>query len=422
MEIGMREFSRRNILAATTIVGATTAISAAASAAQVGNPDRPPEGAVNVTNPKALTNPGPQNPTLANQIPSAGNPPATDVNGMPMFWSSFNIMHKRIQDGGWARQVTQSDFQISEDVSGVNMRLGPGGVRELHWHQQAEWAVMTDGKCRVTVLDGDGRPAVRDVKAGDLWYFPAGLPHSLQGLGPSGAEFVLVFDNGKASEFNTLLLTDWMAHTPPEVLAENFNLPVSAFKNIPPDNLWIYQGAEPPPLAEVQRQVASPLGEPDVEYTFLTSGMAPTRSTRSGSVKIIDTKNFPVSKTIAAAVVTIKPGGLRELHWHPNADEWQFWIQGAGRMTVFNTGPQAMTSDFHAGDIGYVQKGLGHYVENTGSTDIVMVETFKSDRFAEVSLAQWLACSPRQMVAETLKMDPRLIEQFSKNRTDVVPA
>ncbi|MDB5444003.1 MAG: cupin [Phenylobacterium sp.] len=418
----MREFSRRNILAATTVVGVTTAISAAASAAQLGNPDRPPEGAANVANPKALAEPGPQNPNLARQLPSAGSPPPTDVNGMPMFWSSFNIMHKRIQDGGWARQVTQSDFQISEDVSGVNMRLGPGGVRELHWHQQAEWAVMTDGKCRLTVLDGDGRAAVRDVNAGDLWYFPAGLPHSLQGLGPSGAEFVLVFDNGRASEYNTLLLTDWVAHTPPKVLAENFNLPVSAFQPIPVDDRWIYQGSEPPPLAQVQREVASSLGPSDIEFTFSPSAMAPTRQTRSGSVKIVDTRNFPVSATIAAAIVTIKPGGLRELHWHPNADEWQYWVQGTGRMTVFNTGPAAMTLDFHAGDVGYVKKSLGHYIENTGSTDVVMVETFKSDRFAEVSLAQWLACSPRQMVAETLKMDPRLIEQISKSRPDIVPA
>ncbi len=418
----MRDLSRRNILAATTLAGATTAISAAARAATIGNPDRPPEGAANVTNPSALAEPGPQNRELANQIPSAGNPPATDVNGMPMFWSSFNLMHKRIQDGGWARQVTQSEFEISEDVSGVNMRLGPGGVRELHWHQQAEWAVMTDGKCRITVLDYQGRPAVRDVTAGDLWYFPAGLPHSLQGLGPSGAEFVLVFDNGRASEYNTLLLTDWMAHTPPEVLAENFHLPVSAFQKMPVDNRWIFQGAEPPPLAQVQREMASPLGEPELEFTFSTSKMPPTVQSRSGSVKIVDTRNFPVSATIAAAVVTIKPGGLRELHWHPNADEWQYWIQGSGRMTVFNTGPAAVTMDFHAGDIGYVKKSLGHYVQNTGSTDLIMVETFKDKQFQEVSLAQWLACSPRQMVAETLNMDPRLIEQISKSRTDVVPS
>ena len=418
----MREFSRRNVLAATIVAGATTAISAAAKAAQFGNPDRPPEGAINATNPQALVDPGPRTPDLTGQFPSIENPPATDVNGMAMFWSSFNLAHKRIQDGGWAREITQADFAISDAVSGVNMRLGPGGVRELHWHQQAEWAIMTDGKCRISILDGDGRPAVRDVKAGDLWYFPAGLPHSLQGLGPTGAEFVLMFDNGKASEFNTLLLSDWIAHTPPKILAENFDLPISAFRNIPVDNMWIYQGAEPPPLAQVQREVASPLGEPKFEFTFSTSDMVPTRNTRSGSVKIVDTRNFPVSATIAAAIVTIKPGELRELHWHPNADEWQYWMQGTGRMTVFNTGPAAMTADFHPGDIGYVKKGLGHYVENTGSTDIVMVETFKADRFAEVSLAQWLACSPRQLVAETLKMDPRLIEQISKSRTDVVPA
>ncbi|MDB5395677.1 MAG: cupin, partial [Rhodospirillales bacterium] len=200
----MQNFSRRNILAATTAVGAVAALGTAAKAASFGNPDLPPEGAINAVNPTSLTNPGPQNPTLAGQFPSFQDPPATDVNGMALFWASFNNAHKRIQDGGWAREVTQADFAISEAVSGVNMRLSAGGVRELHWHQQAEWAVMVDGKCRITVVDGDGRPAVRDVKQGDLWYFPPGLPHSLQGLGTTGAEFVLVFDNGRASEFNTL--------------------------------------------------------------------------------------------------------------------------------------------------------------------------------------------------------------------------
>jgi oxalate decarboxylase len=50
----------------------------------------------------------------------------------------------------WTRgeQITADDFKISTTIAGVNMRLGPGGVRELHWHQQAEWAVMTHGECR----------------------------------------------------------------------------------------------------------------------------------------------------------------------------------------------------------------------------------------------------------------------------------
>ena len=173
--------SRRAMLAA----GGFAALTAAARAASgLGNPDLPPEGEVNVTNPKALTDPGPQDPGIAGHEPSFLNPPATDVNGMPQFWASFNLAPKRIQNGGWARQITRDDFHISTTIAGVNMRLGPGGVRELHWHQQAEWAVVTYGNCRVTILDQDGRPQVADVKEGDLWYFPAGLPHFAAGLGP----------------------------------------------------------------------------------------------------------------------------------------------------------------------------------------------------------------------------------------------
>ena len=128
-----------------------------------------------------------------------------------------------------------------DDDFGRELRLDAGGTREMHWHQQSEWAIMTYGNCRITILDEQGRMSVSDVKEGDLWFFPAGLPHSLQGLGPDGAEFVLVFDNGAASEFNTLLPTDWLAHTPPDVLAKNFGVPVEAFKNIPLQNKWIFQ-------------------------------------------------------------------------------------------------------------------------------------------------------------------------------------
>jgi oxalate decarboxylase len=243
----MTDLSRRKVMLGAAASAAALGVAATAKAASFGNPDRPPEGRINAKSPTSLTDPGPQSPALAGQFPSFQNPPATDINGMPLFWASFNNVHTRFQDGGWAREVTQDDFAISEDISGVNMRLSANGVREMHWHQQAEWAIMVDGKCRITTLDEQGRPQVADVKTGDLWYFPPGLPHSLQGLGPSGAEFVLAFDNGRASEFNTLLLTDWIAHTPPEVLAKNFNVPADAFKNIPLDNRWIFQGNDPGP-------------------------------------------------------------------------------------------------------------------------------------------------------------------------------
>jgi oxalate decarboxylase len=249
--------SRRQVLAATSTGAASVAM---ARAATFGNPDLPPQGAINVTEPGALTIPGPHDAALADTMPTFLQPPPTDVGSMPQFWASFNLAPRRIQNGGWGRQVTQSDFAISTEIAGVNMRLSAGAIRELHWHQQAEWSIMTYGHCRVTVLDVKGRPYVADVKEGDLWYFPAGLPHSLQGLGPDGCEFVLAFDNGTSSEFNTLPATDWIAHTPPEVLAKNFGVPAEAFKDIPLQDRWIFQGKVPGPLAEVQAAVATKAG------------------------------------------------------------------------------------------------------------------------------------------------------------------
>jgi oxalate decarboxylase len=420
----MKNLSRRNILAAsaagTAAVGAAMA-GGVAQAASFGNPDLPPQGAVNVTKPDTLTIPGPHDATLAGAEPSFLTPPPTDVGSMPQFWASFNLAARRIQDGGWGRQVTQSDFAISTEISGVNMRLSAGGIRELHWHQQAEWAIMTYGHCRVTVLDAKGRPYVADVSEGDLWYFPPGLPHSLQGLGPDGAEFVLAFDNGASSEFNTLPATDWLAHTPPEILAKNFGVPAEAFRNIPLQNRWIFQGSVPGPLTEVQKAVASPAGAPEFPFTFSLSKQPPVNSSKSGEVRIADSSNFRVSKTIAAGLVSVKPGGLREMHWHPNADEWQYYLRGTGRMTVFNAGPSAVTGDFRPGDIGYVKKGLGHYIENTGKTDLVFLALFRSDRYEEISLADWLAHTPPEMVAATFNLDPATVARFRDIRTDIVP-
>jgi oxalate decarboxylase len=338
-----------------------------------------------------------------------------------MDWESFNNAPKRVQNGGWAREVTQKDFAISDTITGVNMRLTAGGIRELHWHQAAEWAIMTYGSCRVTVLDAAGRPYVADVNEGDLWYFPAGQPHSLQGLGPDGCEFVICFDDGDASEFNTLLVTDWFAHTPPDVLAKNFGVPAQTFAKIPLQNLWIFQGTLPGDLASDRAAISKTAGVPPHPFIFRLGSSAPTKQSKSGDVRIADSSNFTVSTEIAAALVTVRPGGIREMHWHPNADEWQYYIKGKARMTVFDTGPNAMTMDFNPGDIGYVKKSFGHYVENVGDTDMVFVAVFKAARYEEVSLSNWLTHTPPALVAQHLNVDEATIAKWPDDAPGVMP-
>jgi len=411
-------FSRRDVLAGSAAAAAMTA--SAARGATFGNPDEPPQGAVNAKGPGNLADPGPQNPAIGNQFPSAQFPPATDVGGMPMDWASFNNAPKRVQSGGWARQVTVEDFAISKEISGVNMRLTSGGIRELHWHQAAEWAIMTYGKCRVTVLDAEGRPYVADVGEGDLWYFPAGAPHSLQGLAPDGCEFVICFDDGHANEFNTLLVSDWFAHTPPEVLAKNFAVPAESFAKIPLNNLWIFQGTLPGDLAADRAAVSRNAAAPPHPFVFPLGSSRPVRESSGGNIRVADSVNFNVSTTVAAALVTVRPGGIREMHWHPNADEWQYYLKGKGRMTVFDTGPNALTMDFNAGDIGYVRRNLGHYVENVGDTDLQFIGVFRAPRYQEVSLSNWLTHTPPSLVAQHLNVDEATIAKWPDNGPGIV--
>ncbi|WP_244229514.1 MULTISPECIES: cupin domain-containing protein [unclassified Rathayibacter] len=385
-----------------------------------GDPDLPQEGIVNTEgDPSANTMTGPQNRVLEGLFPNQIAAPATDISTQPFFWSSFNISPRRVQRGGWARELTQADFAISNEIAGVNMYLEAGGIRELHWHQSAEWALMTKGNCRITTLSRTGRPSVDDVQEGDLWYFPPGLPHSLQGLGPDGAEFVLAFDDGEQSESNTLLLTDWFAHTPPDVLAKNFGVAQEVFRDIPLHDLWIFPGDVPGDL-QADRAAAG-VQDGDEAVIFRLSRSEPVYQNSGGRIQIADSTNFPASRTVSAALTTVEPGSMRELHWHPNADEWQYYLRGSARMTVFNTGPHANTTDFHAGDVGVVRRNFGHYVENTGDDTLVYIETFKSSRYEEVSLAQWLSHLPPSLVAQHLNIPEEVLATFPPGTQGITP-
>jgi oxalate decarboxylase len=365
--------------------------------------------------------PGPGNSTLDSQNPDSFLPPLTDAGGVATFKYPFGISHKRMQIGGWSREVTVRELPVSTSIAGVNMRLTAGGVRELHWHTAAEWAYMLYGTARITAVDINGRSFVDDVGPGDLWYFPPGIPHSIQGLNPDGAEFLLVFDDGNFSEYATVLLTDWMAHTPHDILAKNFGVGEQALANMPRREKFIFQAAVPGPLEADRRAAAGTLGPSTYDYSFRPSQMPVTKTTKGGEVRIIDSSHFKVSTTMAAAVVTVHPGGVRELHWHPNADEWMFFIAGSGRMTVFATGGRARTMDFQAGDVGYVLKTLPHYVQNTGDTDLKFLEMFKAPTYQDLALSEWLTHTPPELVLDHLGIDRKTLDSMPREEVVVMP-
>ncbi len=407
----MESMSRRHMLAAAAAGSllTTTAIVQAQSPDAVPQPQRPGRGG---------TDRGPRNLMRDRENPDMLVPPSTDHGSLPNLRFSFSDAHMRLETGGWTRQVTSRELGVAKAMAGVNMRLNAGGVRELHWHKASEWAYMLYGTARITAVDYDGNYFVDDVGVGDLWYFPSGVPHSVQGLGPDGCEFLLVFDDGDFDEDNTFMIADWFKRTPPEVLGKNFGVPASLLSNTPEESQrYIFPAPLPGPLSA--DNIAGAKRVPQ-SFTSRLMQQEPIRNT-GGTVRINDSRNFPVNTTTAAALVEVNPGGLRELHWHPNGDEWLYVIEGQARMGVFAGQGQARTFDLKAGDVGYVPVAMGHYLENTGTTPFRFLETFRSPYFVDLSLDTWMALTPPKLLQSHLNLDPRVMAALRKTKAPVVP-
>jgi oxalate decarboxylase family bicupin protein len=361
---------------------------------------------------------GPHNTDLERENADLLAPPTTDSGIVANAKWPLSLSHNRVQSGGWARQQNVGVLPVATELAGVNMRLEAGAIRELHWHKTAEWAYVIKGQAQITIMNADGQNYLSTVNEGDLWYFPAGLPHSIQATStnPEGTEFLLVFPDGQFDENETFQLTDWMGHVPKSVLAANFQTKLSAFDHIPSHSLYIFPSAPPPPDAKA---VDDPNGSPPEPFSFALSQVAGTK-TPGGSVKVVDSRTFKVSKQVAMAEVTVEPGAIRELHWHPTDDEWSFFLEGEARVTLFASGANSRTYDFQAGDVGYIPASFGHYVQNVGNSTLKFLEIFKTDVFQDISLNQWLALTPPDLVKAHLDLDDDTIAKLKKTKPIVV--
>ncbi|EGD93646.1 oxalate decarboxylase [Trichophyton tonsurans CBS 112818] len=362
---------------------------------------------------------GGTNNQLDLQNPSnIGGQPATDNGLVPNMKWSFSLSKTRMLYGGWIREQVIQDLPSSHDIAGAQVHLIKGGIRQMHWHRVAEWAYIYAGSFLVSAVTEDGQFQLDKLGVGDMYYFPKGAAHSLQGLEDEN-EILLIFDDGDFDRVGTtFMVADWISHTPKDVLAKNFGVPPSTFdKTYNPD------------LALINSTISTKTVEGgngpltgNSSYTFHISNAPEIQVPGGGgTIQVVDSKNFPVSKTIACAVVRLKPGGMRELHWHPTAEEWLYFHSGNARATVYLGGGLARTFDFTAGDAGVFPDNSGHYIENTSETEeLIYLELYKADRVADVSLSQWLALTPSDIAAAAINVPIEVIEQIKKEKQYIV--
>ncbi|KAI4100087.1 MAG: hypothetical protein LQ339_005609 [Xanthoria mediterranea] len=323
-----------------------------------------------------------------------GQPIDAQGNGGPILGIAFLLLILIAtgfsREDGCANKVV-TDLPASRDIAGAQLHLNKGALRELHWHRVTEWAYVYQGRFRA---------------------------HTLQGLDDQN-EFLLAFDDGDFDATGTTFgVDDWITHTPRSILAKNFGVNESVFDTVPSKEPVISNGTIG------SANVDSPNGMLDGNSSYvykLSQVDVPRAPGGGGTLAKVDSRNFPIATRIAAAIVTLEPKGLRELHWHPNAEEWLYFHKGQARATVFLGGGLARTFDFRAGDTGVFPENSGHYIENISETEqLVWIELYKSDRVADVSLTQWLALTPPDIVASVLKIPRSVVDQLKKEKQVLV--
>jgi len=307
-------------------------------------------------------------------------------------------------------------------MAGVYMTLEPGALRELHWHAfAAEWAYVIEGRTRITLTSPEGEVQIADVDAGGLWYFPKGWGHSIEGLGPREAKFLLVFNDGSFKEGSTFSITGWIANTPVAWVSQNLGLTPKQVKELPDRQVYITRKPpRPGPLAETVSR--DPSFKRMTESHVFDLGGQPEQSREDGSwLKIASAQEFPASFNMTGAIVHLEPGALRTMHWHPNAAEWQYVLNGSYDLSVFASEGQASVSRLKRGDVGYVPRGYGHALMNTssGATDVLVV--FDSGSYEAINLNDWLAANPDSVVANNFEIPRSLAQQLPKRNADFAP-
>jgi oxalate decarboxylase len=354
-------------------------------------------------------------PSFLNNVPD----PLLAGHELPNFKFELEKSRGKVIGNSYGKEATVEQLPISKGIAGVSMKLEPGAMRELHWHATAaEWAFVIEGNVRTTVIDPRGNSETNAFEPGDIWYFPRGHGHMLECLGHQPCHFILIFDNGYFSEFGTFSITDWIGHTPKGLLVKNFGLPESAFDGFPKEEVYFARGAVPPektpPNLEQERT-------PPETHKFRMLAQEPHSVHKGGREWRVGAERFPISKTVTGVILDLEPGGLRELHWHPNADEWQYVIAGQVSVTLFGSHGRYRIETLNQGDVGYIPQGYGHSIENIGPERCRVLIGFNSGHYEAIDLSMWIAGNPLDVLATNFSKPASLFEKFPHDRVFIAP-
>jgi oxalate decarboxylase len=295
------------------------------------------------------------------------------------------------------------------------MRIDPnGGLREPHWHPDTwELQYFLAGSGRVEIVLVSGESAQIPVSAGDFVFLPQGCGHAILNTGGDELQALLVF---QVDTPRSIGLGNFFSGMDTGVTTQTLGVPTSTLASAPKP-----ARGDPFPARQAGGPGAGPsLPTASQQLSFALVAAAPQLDTPGGTITHVTPDQLPAMMGARASMVLVrlKPGALREPHWHPNAWEINLCVSGSGEFgVVLPEGTQA-TYTVGAGDAVFVPHGFGHYIANTGTTDMAFVSAFNADVPATIGMAGLYGGISTRVAAQTLGVAPSVLQPIPRPTSD----
>ena len=124
---------------------------------------------------------------------------------------------------------------------------------------------------------------------------------------------------------------------------------------------------------------------------------------RDGGTRVdVTTEQLPILQGMALATLSLEPGAAREPHWHPNAAELSYCVEGSARFTVVE--PVVFAAE--EGDVVFVPTGFLHGIENTSDRQARFLICFSHERYEDLNLLTSLTSMPPHVLDATFGVAP----------------
>ncbi|MGN6822627.1 MAG: cupin domain-containing protein [Candidatus Nitrosocosmicus sp.] len=314
------------------------------------------------------------------------------------------------------------------------IRLKENGVLEPHWHpNSAELSYCIRGRARMTIFpsnsDADSFTVnTFTVDPGEIVFVPQGFMHDIENISNEEAKFIIAHSNEQPT---TIGISGSVGSMPNKVMNKTFGInPPNTFFNVFNNNSTkdIVTGLKKTTTTTTNNNnstLQSGINIPNIpnSYKFNVEGIPPQIQTPGGTVAKANTNTFPIlnGSNLSLFSLIMKPDGIREPHWHPNASELGYVLDGLARLIVLNPSGNVDTFEIGPGDIYFVPTGFFHYIENLDrNRNMHFAIFFGSDNPGDIGISGSLSAYSNEVLGATFNLDSSYFNKLPRVSQDVL--